>query len=85
MSAQKPVHHGRTEACPLWAHRSLPTIGAQMPAHHGRTDACPLWAHRRLHTMDALRLTMAAQRLRMGAQGFEIDHMIIKLVRASTK
>ena len=31
IAAQRPAHHGRTEACPLWAHRSLPTLDAKNP------------------------------------------------------
>ena len=53
MDAQRPAHFGRTEACPLWAHRCLPTMGAQMPAHFGRTEASRPWAHRGRPTMGA--------------------------------
>ena len=28
MAAQRPAQNGRTEVCPLWAHRSLATLGA---------------------------------------------------------
>ena len=51
MAAQKPTQKGRRfrdrplcaqEACPEWAHRGLPLMGAQKqkPAHNGRTEAC---------------------------------------------
>ena len=35
MGALRPVQKERTEACPEWAHRGLPRVGAQRSARMG--------------------------------------------------
>ena len=37
MAAQRPAQNGRTEVCPLWAHKCLPTSGAA--SKNGRAAA----------------------------------------------